>query len=176
MLGRQLMNRVQGGEAMKSLNQLIDEYTRQLQYGEMQAAYKAILEFIGKLRADLIKRHPQIHIGNIYQGYLDMTYFSLTTEPFKKNGLKIALVYLHEKGAFEVWLSARNREIAKKYGVLLDGNLSGGIMIFHDDANQDAIIECTLAVAPNFEDPDSLVEKIDQGVQKFITVVASRLQ
>jgi|GEM_PF-2882168 len=39
---------------MKSLNQLIDEYTYRLQLGEIQTAYRGILEFIGKLRATLL--------------------------------------------------------------------------------------------------------------------------
>lgn len=40
---------------MKTLNQLIDDYTCHLQQGEIQLAYKGILEFIGKLRADFVK-------------------------------------------------------------------------------------------------------------------------
>ena len=30
-----------------------------------------------------------------------MSYFSLSTKPLKDNGLKIAIVYLHEKGTFD---------------------------------------------------------------------------
>ena len=37
------------------MNRLIDKYTYHLQQGEIQAAYKGILEFIGKLRADIKK-------------------------------------------------------------------------------------------------------------------------
>ena len=159
---------------MKTLNQLIHEYTSQLQHGEIQAAYQGILDFIGKLRAAFIKKYPHNDIGGVYQGYMDMTYFSFVPEPLKTKGLKIAVVYLHEKGDFEVWLSARNRGIAKEFE-FLRSSISDDITVFHDDANPDAIIEYTLTATPNFEDQDLLMEIIDRGVQQFITAVSRHL-
>lgn len=156
---------------MKTLNQLINEYTYHLQQGEIQTAYKGILEFIGIMKADFIKKKPFYDIGSIYQGYMDMTYFSLSTEPLKDKGLKIAIVYLHEKGAFEVWLSARNRDIAKRYESVFTSNLFDKSAVFHDDNNQDAIIECTLISTPNFENQDLLIDIIEQGVEKFVTAI-----
>lgn len=112
----------------------------------------------------------------MYQGHMDVTFFSFKTEQLKNKGLKIAIVYLHEKGAFEVWLSARNRGIAKKYEFLQARDTAAGLIIFHDEANQDAIIECTLSSTPDFEDPDSLSDLIDRGVKKFVEAVSSRLE
>ena len=160
---------------MKALNQLISDYTSCLQQGEMQLAYKGILDFIGKLRAVFIKNYSHYDTSSIYQGYMDMSYFSLSTKLLKEKGLKIAIVYLHEKGHFEVWLSARNREISKGYEPIFNGNVSDDIAVFHDDNNQDAIIECTLASAPNFENQAALMDIIGQGAEKFITVVSSLL-
>ena len=160
---------------MKNMNQLINEYTCCLQHGEIQAAYKGIIEFMGKLRVNYIKNHPDSGIGSIYQGYMDMTYFSLITELLKDKGLKIAVVYLHEKGTFEVWLSARNRDIAKKYESLFNNSILDKKKFFHDDTNQDAIIEFTLTSTPNFEDQASLTDIIEQGVEDFITAIYSLL-
>lgn len=160
---------------MKTLNQIIDEYTYHLQQGEIQTAYKGILDFIGKLRADLIKKYPYYAIGSLYQGYMDMTYFSLSTELLKDKGLKIAIVYLHTKGAFEVWLSARNREISRRYEFVLNSNISDNITVFHDDNNQDAIIECTLTSTPDFEEQASLIEIIEQGIDKFVIALNTLL-
>jgi len=160
---------------MKTLNQLISDYTCSLQQGEMQIAYKGILEFIGKLRAEFIKRYPHYDVSSIYQGYMDMSYFSLSTKSLKDKGLKIAIVYLHDKGDFEVWLSARNRDIAKSYASLLHSNISGDVSIFHDINNPDAIIECILTPTPNFENQSSLIDTIDEGVEKFVTKISDRL-
>lgn len=159
---------------MKTLNKLIEEYTQQLRLGEIQIAYKGLLEFMGKLRAAFIKKYPYYDVSNIYQGYLDMSYFSLSTKPLKDKGLKIAIVYLHEKGYFEVWLSARNRDIAKSYKSILD-SLSDEINVFHDNNNQDAIVECILTPTPNFEEQAQLINTIDQGVEKFVSEITNRL-
>ncbi len=160
---------------MKTLNQLISEYTCHLQQGEIQIAYKGIMEFIGKLRADFVKKYPYYDTSNIYQGYMDMSYFSLSTKPLKDKGLKIAIVYLHEKGNFEVWLSARNREVSKQYGHVFRGKSFDGITVFHDDKNQDAILECTLISTPDFEEQVILIDIIEQGIEAFITAVSNVL-
>ncbi|MHC1719686.1 MAG: hypothetical protein AB9844_03160 [Clostridiaceae bacterium] len=160
---------------MKTLNQLIEEYTYILRQGEIQTAYKAILEFIGKLRADVIKKYPDYETGSLYQGYMNMTYFSLSTKLLKEKGLKLAIVYLHSKGVFEVWLSARNRDIAKRYEYILNSNISDNISVFHDDFNQDALIEYTLTSTPNFDKQATLIEIIEQGIDKFLIAVNSHL-
>lgn len=99
-----------------------------------------------------------------------MSYFSLSTKPLKDNGLKIAIVYLHEKGTFEVWLSARNRDIARNHQAILD-SLSGEINVFHDRNNQDAIAECILTGTPDFEEQAQLINSIDQSVEKFVAAI-----
>nr|WP_320024135.1 hypothetical protein [uncultured Acetobacterium sp.] len=159
---------------MKTLNILIEEYTNQLQLGEIQIAYRGILEFMGQLRAAFIKKYPHYDVSNIYQGYLDMSYFSLSTKPLKDKGLKIAIVYLHEKGSFEVWLSARNRDIAKTHQTIFD-SLSDEINVFHDSNNQDAIVECVLTRIADFEDQAQLINTIDQGVEKFVSAIIKHL-
>ena len=158
---------------MKNLNALISSYTDLLQQGELQLAYKGILEYISRLRADFIKKYPCYDISSIYQGYMDMSYFSITTKPLKDKGLKIAIVYLHEKGRFEVWLSARNREISKLYESAFWRKDFEPITVFHEEGNQDAIIECVLTSSPNFEEPSILTDTIDQGTEAFITSVRS---
>lgn len=158
---------------MKTLNQLIYNYTSYLQHGEIQLAYKGIMEFISKLRVDFTKKYPQYDISGIYHGYMDMSYFSVSTDTLKDNGLKIAIVYLHAKGHFEAWLSARNREVSKKYKVVLDGMIIDGIEVFHDDTNQDAILECTLISAPDFEEQAMLIDNIEQKVECFVKAVSN---
>ncbi|AFA50118.1 DUF7000 family protein [Acetobacterium woodii] len=155
---------------MKTLNEQIESYTQQLRRGEIQIAYKGILAFMGKLRAAFIKKYPHYDVSNIYPGYLDMSYFSLSTKSLKDQGLKIAIVYLHEKGSFEGWLSARNRDIARNYKLVLN-NLSDEINIFHDQDNQDAIMECILIDTPDFEDQAQLINVIDQRVEKFVAAI-----
>ncbi len=159
---------------MKTLNQVIKEYTRLVQSGEIQTAYREIQAFMRKLRADFINKYPESYIGSVYQGNMDLTFFSLHTELQKEKGLKISVVYLHERGSFEVWLSARNRDIAKNYDPALFTDMTDEIRVFHNTENQEAIIESTLTSEPNFDDQDLLAERIHQGVEVFVTAVSSR--
>ncbi|NCB35939.1 MAG: hypothetical protein EOM58_07825 [Clostridia bacterium] len=157
------------------MNQLINEYTCLLQKREIQVAYKGILECMGKLRADWIRQYPHDDVGSLYQGYMDMSYFAITTPLFKDKGLKIALVYQHEKGQFEVWLSARNRQIAKRFAAERMVNQLEPLPVFHDADNLDAVIECTLAAKPDFEDQAALSERLCQGVVRFMEAVSRAL-
>lgn len=160
---------------MKTLSQLISDYTVCLQQNDLQLAYKGILEFMSKLRADFIKRYPQYDAGSMYPGYLDMSYFSLSTQSLKDKGLKLAVVYLHQSGHFEVWLSAKNRAILKTYAPAVGRILAEAPALFHDAGNQDAVVEATLASAPDFDDPAALIDTIEQGVAMFVAAVTSRL-
>lgn len=157
---------------MKTLNQLILDYTKHLQQGDLQVAYRGILDYIGKLRNDFVSKYPDYEIGNnVYQGYMDMSYFSLNIKQLKVKGLKIAIVYLHQKGAFEIWLSARNREILKKHKTILNGKALEGSSFFHDVDNEDAIIECTLTSEPDFDKQTLLTEIIEDGTEKFLSAI-----
>lgn len=161
---------------MKTLNQLIEQYTRELQRGELQTAYRGIAAFLGKLRGLFIKNHPELDVSSVYQGYMDMSYFSVTNEALKKHGLKVAIVYLHEKGSFEVWLSARNRKTAESHASKLSHYISGAEGLFHDAGNPDAIMESVVTSNPDFDDESSLAENIQQGVERFIEMVNGWLE
>lgn len=159
---------------MKTLNDLILNYTEQIRHGDIQIAYKAIFEFLGLLRSDCMKKYPSCDIGSIYPGYMDMSYFSLSTKVLKDKGLKVAIVYLHEKGAFELWLAARNRDIAAEYSALFQGKLLDMILI-HDQQNPDAIVEFPLLSSPDFENQVMLIDRIEQGIEQFLAIIENLL-
>ena len=87
---------------MESINESIKEYATQLSKGRIQKAYKGIMTFMSELRSYLESKYPDYTAGNLYFGYMDMTYFAFTPADLKNKKLKIAVVYLHEKGVFEV--------------------------------------------------------------------------
>ena len=49
------------------------------------------------------------------------------------------------------------------------------LQAFHDKNNLDAIIERTLASAPDFDDPDILTNQLEQGAEQFIAAVSKHL-
>jgi len=89
---------------MDSLNEQIQEYKIQLSRGYIQKAYKGIITFMSDLKTYLEKSYLDYMVSSLYFGYMDMTYFAFTPSDLKKRKLKLAIVFLHELGRFEVWL------------------------------------------------------------------------
>lgn len=153
---------------MDSLNQCILEYTDQLGKGRIQKAYKGLMDFMLNLRTELESRYPDYVVGNLYAGYMDMTYFAFTPPDLKEKRLKIAIVYLHEKGVFEVWLAGSNRKVQAACIEWLSRQNIGHYTLTQVFPGVDAIIETSLVEAPDFDDLEVLKRQIEQKTLHFI--------
>jgi len=156
------------GGNMDKISDLIREYQLQLKKGTIQKAYREILGFMSGLKTHLNKTYPSFQLSGLYQGYMDMSYFSFTPEELKEKDLKIALVYLHEENRFEVWLSAVNRGVAEEYIEQLKGKDTLGYRIVEASPGVDYIILKILTERPDFDDPKRLTEEIELKSLSFI--------
>ena len=160
---------------MESLNDHIREYQLQLDKGQIQKAYKGIMTFMSGLRIYLEKPHPDYTVSTLYFGYMDMTYFAFTPADLKNRKLKIAIVYLHEQGGFEVWLSGRDREIQAEYIELFASKEIGSYRLSPNLPGVDSILEWTLVGQPDFNDPEGLMERIETKTLEFVSEIRSLL-
>jgi len=160
---------------MESLNNHIREYMTQLGKGQIQKAYKGIMVFMTGLRTYLEDRHPDSVTSALYFGYMDMTYFAFTPCGLRDRKLKIAVVYLHEGGRFEVWLGGSNRKIQAEYIDLLSRKNIGRYKLSQVYPGVDSIIESTLVEHPDFDHPEELKEQIEKKLIEFIDDVISIL-
>jgi hypothetical protein len=160
---------------MDSMNQLIREYNTQLSAGHIQKAYKGIMTFMSGLRAYLENKYPANTTGALYLGYMDMTYFAFTPSDLKNRKLKIAIVYLHEEGRFEVWLGGSNRGIQAQYIDLLKRKNTGSYKLSKVRPGVDSIIEAIVVERPDFDRAEELKEQIEKKTIEFIDDVASLL-
>jgi hypothetical protein len=150
-------------------HEYIDEYRVQMKKGHIQQAYRGLMGYIMDLKTYFKNKYPGYSVsGNIYQGYMDMTYFALFPEPLKSRKLKIAIVFLHETVGFEVWLSGYNRQVQSQYWKLFKESGWNKYRIPSSIKGLDSIVEYTLADAPDFSDPDKLTEQIENGTLNFI--------
>lgn len=97
-----------------------------------------------------------------------MTYFALFPEDLKQRKLKIAIVLIHDKMKFEIWLSGINKQIQTKYWNILK---SKDLNVYHlPDTlkGADSIIEYSLIINPDFNNPEALTKQIESGTMKFI--------
>jgi len=153
---------------MESLQEYVDEYKKQLRKGVIQRAYQRLMQYIMGLRTNFTNKFPEFTPGNIYHGYMDMTYFPIFPEPLKSRKLKIGIVFIHETVKFEVWLVGYNKQVQIKYWELFK---EGDLNRYHIPSNLkgvDYIMEHTLVDNPDFSDLDKLTGQIEEGTLKFI--------
>jgi len=154
---------------MESLNEYMNEYKKQLEKGDIKKAYKGLMDYIMKLRIRFKNKYPDFLVsGSIYYGYMDMTYFAFTPELLNKKKLKVAIVFVHEKMRFEVWLAAKNKKIQEEYWKLFKASSWDKYQITSRIKNVDSIIEYVLVEQPDFSDLNTLTEQIEYETVKFI--------
>ena len=96
---------------MKSFQQQMDEYKKQIEKGTIKQAYQQLMEYMMGLRIYFSQNYPDFNVsGSIYYGYMDMTYFAIIPKLIKQHKLKIAVVFIHDTCRFQVWLSAANKK------------------------------------------------------------------
>ena len=162
---------------MKPFSDCVQEYRKILRQGEIVTAYRGLMEFMANLRTRFRNNHPEFSApGNLYFGYMDMTYFPLVPEKLKTKGLKIAIVLVHEDVRFEAWLSGTNKAIQAEYWELFRKKRWEHYRIPENLKGRDSILECDLAVDPDFSDPDALIRQINERTTLFIADVMKFLE
>ena len=100
---------------MASFQEHMNEYRKQLKKGAIKEAYRGLMEYFMGLKSYFKNKYPDYYVsGSIYQGYMDMTYFSFFPESLKRRKLKIAIVFIHDTCTFEVWLAGYNKKVQTK--------------------------------------------------------------
>ena len=164
------------GNRMRQFQESINEYRKQLKKGDIQAAYRGLMEYMMGLRTHFMQKYPDYDVpGSIYYGYMDMTYFPVFPKSIKERKLKIAVVFLHEAFRFEVWLSGVNRQVQKQYWELIKESGWNKYEIASPAKGVDSIVELMLVDNPDFSDLAVLTQQIETGVLKFIQNIKSFL-
>jgi hypothetical protein len=153
---------------MKSFHESMLEYRKQIEKGAIIEAYRGLMEYFNALRLFFKKKYPDYFLsGSVYYGYMDMTYFSISTKSLKHRKLKIAIVFVHDTFRFEVWLAGKNRTVQNQYWKLFKERKWEKYHINTPAKGIDAIIDHILIENPNFRDLDVLTKQIERGVFKF---------
>ena len=154
---------------MKPYHEYMNEYKKQMKKGDIIKAYKGLMEYIMYLRTYFKNKYPDYFVsGNIYYGYMDMTYFSFIPKSLKDRKLKIAIVFLHETIRFEAWLAGYNKQVQTKYWKLFKESGWNKYRFVSTTKGEDSILEHTLVDKPDFGDLDSLTIQIEKAILEFI--------
>ena len=142
---------------MTSIYESIQEYKVQMNSGEVQTAYKRIMETIISLRTNFEKKYPDYMVpSNIYYGYMDMTYFSIIPPSLKARKLKVAVVFLHKEFRFEAWLCGVNKQVQAEYWKLFKESGWEKYRLVPTIQGEDAIVDGVLVGDPDFCDTENL--------------------
>jgi hypothetical protein len=159
-----------------SFNENMIEYRKQLEKGTIKEAYRGLMDYIMELRSYFEKKYPDYFVsGSVYFGYMDMTYFSFFPESLKLRKLKVAIVFVHDKFRFEVWLAGYNKQVQTKYWKLFRESGWSKYCIPSTTKGVDSIIEHILVERPDFSDLDSLTKQIESGTLEFIEDIGNFL-
>lgn len=161
---------------MKPLNVYISEYRKQIEKGDIKVAYRKLMEYMMELRNHFKNKYPDYSVsGNLYFGYMDMTYFSVVPKSFKDKRLKIAIVFIHDKIGFEVWLSGINKQVQSNFWKKFKEIGLDKYRIPLKIKGKDSIIEFDLVNQPDFDNLTKLTEQIEKGTINFIQDIKTYL-
>ena len=154
---------------METLKDYIQTYKTQLEIGDIQKAYQGIIKYMMNLKTHFSKNYSDdYYTGHLYQGYMDISYFTFTPLSLKEQKLKIGIGFNHEKMQFGAWLGGQNREIQKKYWELFKDSDWNKYSISTEINESFAIVEYTLIEKPDFDNLNYLTEEIENKAMKFI--------
>lgn len=144
---------------MKQLNDYVDAYKEQLDRGDIQKAYTGLVKYVMALGTQLSnKLSDEFSFGNLFQGYMDYTYFYYSNDFLKKRKLKFGLVLNHAEMQFEIWLLGQTIPIQEKYWEHFKATKwNKG----RTSKPQYAILEAKIIKNPNFNNLDALSQKIE---------------
>jgi hypothetical protein len=161
---------------MESFHEYIDEYKKQIENGDIKKAYRGLMEYFQDLRLHFKNKYPDYFVsGNIYLGYMDMTYFSFFPRSLKQRKLKIAIVFLHDTFRFEVWLAGYNKKVQTQYWRQIKESAWNKYRIPSTTKGTDSIIESILVDNPDFSNLDTLTKQIEKGTLNFIEAIENFL-
>jgi hypothetical protein len=154
---------------MYSFPESMTNYRRLLEQGDLQVAYRGLMDYLQALKAHFQKAHPEFTVpGSLYFGYMDMSYFALVPESLKGRSLKIAVVFLHKEFRFEVWLAAANKGVQTEYWKQIKDSGWDQYRLVPGTQGYDSIIEHILVENPDFSDLEDLTHRIESGTMNFI--------
>jgi hypothetical protein len=152
---------------MKTLQDSIQEYRLQLEKGDIRIAYQGLMGFMLHLKSHFRNQYPDYLVsGSLYQGYMDMSYFAITPKPLAEKQLKIALVFIHDRLRFCLWLAGANKNVQAHYRRHLSENACSPYILSKEGEGVDSIIEYELAV-PDFSNLNMLTQEIEKETLRF---------
>ena len=106
---------------------------------------------------------------------MDISFFSCSPPSFKKEKLKVVILFIHDTFQFEIWLCGANKQIQKNYWEMFKESDWDKYRIPTTTKNVFSIVEHTLADQPDFDNLENLTFQIESEAIKFINDIKNDL-
>lgn len=154
---------------MQGLNKAIERYRELINEGVIVNAYSEILQFMLLLKNSLKKQYPDHGVSSaVYQGTMDISYFTFTPPELMKKKLKVAIIFRHHTISFEVWLCGANKQIQEYYWKEIKSVNWNKYTMPTSLKGQVSIIEKIIESNPDFERQALLIKSIEKSAVSFI--------
>lgn len=165
------------GLAARTPKKDLATYRKQINRGEIQKDYGRLMNYIKQLRNYFRKEYASDYtMGSLYQGNMDYSYISLTTQNLKKLKLKFVIIFNHRLMRFEICLSGQNKKIRRQYWELFKGSDWNSYHLAESIDDSLSIIDHVIVENPDFDNPALLTEQIDTGSREFIDEIRAILE
>lgn len=157
----------------QSLPADVASYKDILKSTDIQNIYMQLMKYVQRLKTQLSKDlEEDFLVGNVFQGYMDYTYFYLTNPFLQSKKLKLGIVFNHKNTNFEIWLLGQTKDIQEKYWKLLQNTM----WITSQEIPKYSIFEVVLVENPDFNDLDQLTKTIKTNFVSMATDISSALK
>lgn len=156
-------------------NTLFIEYKHLMDTTNIQVCYQEIIKLIKYIHLNLKKEMPTYDFTNkIIENRMDFSYFQITNQSLKTNGLKIQVIFIHKTCTFEVWMSGYNRSIQSNYFNIIK-NIQLPFKICNNPISNDYITKISITKNIITNDIESIISEIKEQINNletyFLTII-----
>jgi hypothetical protein len=106
---------------------------------------------------------------------MDYTYLYFFPKQLKRQNLKIVLLFSHDTFKLEVVLAGYNRSVQAEYWKLFKERGFSKYHLAESATERDRFLDYTITTNPDFENPDTLTQQIENGVMEFTKAIEAFL-
>lgn len=159
---------------MKTSNDYITIYKKQLEKGDLQKAYTILVKYVLTLKSQLSKTlNNKFSFGNVSQGYMDYTYFPFFDVFLRERKLRLGIVLNHQELRFELWLMGQNSEIKRQYWDIFK---TTKWIKNPKKQHKYAALDIVLVETPDFNNLDLLTKKLEKETIRYAEEVLDCLK
>ncbi len=158
---------------MKFDSNKLNDYQQIIKTTNILESYQEFIKLFRYLKIQLQKELPEFSTSNnIMENHLDFAYFQLFKDSLKDRGLKVQIIFVHQRCQFELWISGYNRKIQNKYYLKLKDR-KFDYLLTSDPQHIDYIFKSQLSTELDISDGEKLISLLKEDILEIVSFAES---